>query len=175
MLIYVYSLQQHFNDVGFSNFDEQFNPGVPIFGRRDVISHTNVFTVNCAINPLMSINCRFRHYWGYSRYHAFFELDDAGELGKSSYQPSASVNRNFNTFTIDCFFRWNFTPGSYCIVGYKWDQTDENNQIPDGLWEDMNNTVNDIPITGNTSVRLIYFLDYRLLTKNKGEAIGKFM
>jgi hypothetical protein len=60
-------------------------------------------------------------------------------------------------------------------VGYKWDQTDENNQIPDGLWEDMNNTVNDIPITGNTSVRLIYFLDYRLLTKNKGEAIGKFM
>jgi len=175
MLIYIYSLQQHFNDVGFSNFDEKFKPKTPIFGRRDVISHTNVLTVNCAINPLMSINCRFRHYWGYSRYHEFFELESSGELWKSSYQPTASVNRNFNTFTIDCFFRWNFTPGSYCIVGYKWDQTDENNLIPSGLWEDMNNTVNDIPIAGNTSVRLIYFLDYRLLTKNKGEAIGKFM
>jgi hypothetical protein len=169
MLIYVYSLQQHFNDVGFSKFNNE----IPIFGKRDVISHTNVLTVNCAINPLMSINCRFRHYWGYSKYKAFYELDGQGELVHSDF--SANANRNFNTFTIDCFFRWNFTPGSYCIIGYKWDQTQEDDEIPSALWQDMQNTWSDVPISGSTSVRLIYFLDYRLLTKNKGEAIGKFM
>jgi hypothetical protein len=171
MFIYVYSLQQHFNDIGFSTFDGE----IPVFGKRDVISHTSVLTVNCAVNPLLSINCRFRHYWGFSNYKALYNLDASGELVNTDFVPTESVNRNFNTFTIDCFLKWNFTPGSYCIVGYKWDQTQEDKVIPSSLWQDMENTWSDIPIAGNTSIRLIYFLDYRLLTKNKGEAIGKFM
>jgi hypothetical protein len=175
MLIYVYSLQQHFNDIGFSTFHPDHVEPVPVFGRRNAISHTNVLTVNWALNPLISVNCRFRHYWGYSRYKAFFELDGNGELVNTDFDVSNNVNRNFNTFTIDCFLRWNFTPGSYCIIGYKWDQTDENNQIPQNLWDDFQSTINDIPVAGNTSIRLIYFLDYRILTKNRGEAISKFM
>lgn len=177
MLIYVYSKQQHFNDVGFSTF--QSDSAIPVFGRRDVISHTNVLTVAYSFNPIMSINCRVRHYWGYSRYHQFYNLDPNGDLVQSTFDgfggdASSWVNRNFNSFTIDCFYRWNFTPGSECIIAWKWAQIDETNQIPSGLLEDINQ-LETIPQTGSVSLRLVYFLDYRLLTKNKGEAISKFM
>ncbi len=177
MLIYVYSKQQHFNDVGFSTFDP--NSAAPVFGRRDVVSHTNVLTVAYSFNPVMSINCRFRHYWGYSKYHEFYNLNDSGELESSEFDGFGSsttswVNRNFNSFTIDCFYRWNFTPGSECIVAWKWAQIDETNEIPSNLIEDIEQ-ISDIPQAGSVSLRLVYFLDYRLLTKNRGEAISKFM
>jgi hypothetical protein len=177
MLIYVYSKQQHVNDVGFSTFDP--TSSAPVFGRRDVVSHTNVLTVAYSFNPVMSINCRFRHYWGYSKYHEFYNLQDSGELEASEFDGFGSnstswVNRNFNSFTIDCFYRWNFTPGSECIIAWKWAQIDESNEIPANLIQDINQ-ISDIPQTGSVSLRLVYFLDYRLLTKNRGEAISKFM
>jgi hypothetical protein len=177
MLIYVYSKQEHFNDVGFSTFDP--NSNAPVFGRRDVVSHTNVLTVAYSFNPVMSINCRFRHYWGYSKYYEFYSLQDSGELASSDFDGFGSnttswVNRNFNSFTIDCFYRWNFTPGSECIVAWKWAQIDESNEIPVNLIQDIEQ-ISDIPQTGSVSLRLVYFLDYRLLTKNRGEAISKFM
>ncbi len=177
MLIYVYSRQQQFNDVGFSRFSDDGTE--PIFGRRDVISHTNVLTLAYSVNPLMSLNCRVRHYWGFSRYHQFYQLDAQGELVNTDFdgfngQSESFVNRNFNSFTIDCFLKWNFRPGSECVVAWKWSQIGENNIVPVNLWEDAT-SMNYITPTGSLSVRLVYFLDYRLLTKNKGEAMSKFM
>jgi hypothetical protein len=177
MLIYVYSRQQQFNDVGFSRFSDDGSE--PIFGRRDVISHTNVLTLAYSVNPLMSLNCRVRHYWGFSRYHQFFQLDAQGELVDTDFdgfngQTASFVNRNFNSFTIDCFLKWNFRPGSECVIAWKWSQIGENNVVPINLWEDAN-SISYITPTGSLSLRLVYFLDYRLLTKNKGEAMSKFM
>lgn len=179
MLIYVYSKQQHINDVGFSTFDPNVASPTPVFGRRDVVAHTNVLTVAYSFNPVMSVNCRVRHYWGYSRYHEFYGLNEEGELVGSDFDgfesgKSSWVNRNFNSFTIDCFYRWNFTPGSECIIAWKWAQIDESNEIPSNLIQDIEQ-ISDIPQTGSVSLRLVYFLDYRLLTKNRGEAISKFM
>ncbi|MEN9394150.1 MAG: hypothetical protein RL362_371, partial [Bacteroidota bacterium] len=57
---------------------------------------------------------------------------------------------------------------------WKWAQIDETNEIPSNLIEDIEQ-ISDIPQAGSVSLRLVYFLDYRLLTKNRGEAISKFM
>jgi len=179
MLIYVYSLQQHFGDIGFATFHD-VKDQTPVFGQRDAISHTNVLTATYAVNPLMSFNCRVRHYWGYSRYHQFYELDANGDLMSTDYQGwndgqvSSRANRNFNSFTVDFFYKWNFTPGSELNFAWKWSQIDEISDIPSDLLTDFKTTA-EIPISGSVSFRLVYFLDYRILTKNRGEAISKFM
>lgn len=178
MFIGVYSLQQHFNDIGFATFNDS-NASIPIYGKRDAISHTSVVTISYAINARMSANCRFRHYWGFSRYKLFYEADEGGKLthtefdGWSNGQSDSFVNRNFNSLTVDAFFRWIFTPGSECVIGYKTARIQEDNSVPIGLYNDWT-TVSSIPKTGSVSCRIIYFLDYRMLKKNKGEALTKF-
>jgi hypothetical protein len=176
MFIYVYSKQAHFNDIGFSTF----NNDLPVFGKRDVVSHTNVLTISYTWNPVNSMNVRFRHYWGYSRYHEFFDLNEDGTLVNSAFTGYNSetgvndlVNRNFNSLTVDLFYKWIFRPGSELIFAWKYALLNENNQIPPGLWDDLTG-LSGLPFSNSISLRLNYFLDYRMLTKHRGEGVYKY-
>ena len=176
MFTYVYSRQQHFNDLGFATFDS----GAPVFGRRDAISHTNVLTVAFAFNPVNSMNVRFRHYWGYSRYHEFFGLNNDGSLGATAYNGFNSetndyslANRNFNSLTVDLFYKWIFRPGSEMIFAWKYAIVHEDNQVAANLISDFRSTT-ELPFSNSVSLRMIYFLDYRMLSKNKGEGVYKY-
>ena len=178
MLVYVYSHQNHFGDIGFATMDES---GEPIFGTRDVISHTNVLTTTYAFNPFMNINCRIRHYWGYSDYSAFHSLEENGSMGQTDFQGFTDENgdisqadRSFNSFTVDLFYRWNFRPGSELIFAWKNSITDETRgqAIPSGLAEDVD-LVFQLPQANSLSLRLTYFLDYRVLSGKRGEAITR--
>jgi hypothetical protein len=176
MFTYVYSKQQHFNDLGFATFDS----GAPVFGRRDAISHTNVLTVAFAFNPVNSMNVRFRHYWGYSRYHEFFGLNNDGSLGSTAYNGFNSetndyslANRNFNSLTVDLFYKWIFRPGSEMIFAWKYAIVHEDNQVAANLISDFRSTT-ELPFSNSVSLRMIYFLDYRMLSKNKGEGVYKY-
>jgi hypothetical protein len=170
MFTYVYSRQQHFNDLGFATFDP-LNADAPVFGRRDAISHTNVLTVAFAFNPVNSMNVRFRHYWGYSRYHEFYMLNENGTLGNSEF--TGVANRDFNSLTVDLFYKWIFRPGSEMIFAWKYAIIHEDNQIQANLLSDFNSTT-QLPFSNSVSIRLIYFLDYRMLSKNKGEGVYKY-
>jgi len=176
MFIYVYSLQQHFNDLGFATFDNS----APVFGRRDAIAHTNVLTVAFAFNPVNSMNVRFRHYWGYSRYHEFFGLNSDGTLGGTDYNGFNSetndfslANRSFNSLTVDLFYKWIFRPGSEVIFAWKYAIVNEDRVISDGLLNEFSETT-QLPFSNSVSVRVVYFLDYRMLSKNKGEGVYKY-
>jgi hypothetical protein len=176
MFTYVYSKQQHFNDLGFATFDA----GAPVFGRRDAISHTNVLTVAFAFNPVNSMNLRFRHYWGYSRYHEFYGLKEDGTLGSTNYtgfnsetNDFSAANRDFNSLTVDLFYKWIFRPGSEIIFAWKYAIIHEDNQISSNLISDFDQTT-QMPYTNSLSIRMIYFLDYRMLSKNRGEGVYKY-
>jgi hypothetical protein len=174
MLIYVYSHQNHFNDLGWA----ARNGSEPVFGKRDVISHTNVLTLSYAFNPWMSANCRVRHYWGYSTYRQFYSLNPDGTLGATDFngftqadnKEGSDVDRNFNSFTIDLFYRWIFTPGSELVVGWKNEITAFDNNVAPSLREDWEYTF-QLPQRNTFSLRVIYFLDYRIFTRHKGDAI----
>jgi hypothetical protein len=179
MFTYVYSKQQHFNDLGFATFDP-LNADAPVFGRRDAISHTNVLTVAFAFDPVNSMNVRFRHYWGYSRYHEFFGLKEDGTLGSTAYtgvnneaNDFSAANRDFNSLTVDLFYKWIFRPGSEMIFAWKYAIIHEDNQIQANLLSDFNQTT-QMPFSNSVSIRMIYFLDYRMLSKNKGEGVYKY-
>jgi hypothetical protein len=173
-ITYVYSWQNHFNDLGFASFYED----EPLFGRRDVISHTNVLTVNYAFNPIMNMSCRVRHYWGYSKYREFFRLEEDGYLSASDFEgfvnedgentAHSSVDRNFNSFTVDLVYRWIFTPGSELTIVWKNAiiQSQFGDPVPVGLRDDLDFTFRQ-PQQNSISLKVLYFLDYNMLVRKK--------
>jgi hypothetical protein len=175
-ITYVYSKQQHFNDLGYSTRDANGNP---IFGRRDVISHTNVLSVNYAFNPIMTLSCRVRHYWGYSKYKEFFNLKEDGYLESSDFEgfvnangeqiQHSNVDRSFNSFTIDLIYRWIFTPGSELSIVWKNAiiKSDFGNPVPNSLVDDVDYTFG-LPQSNSISLKLLYFLDYNTLAHRRG-------
>lgn len=160
-ITYVYSSQNHFNDLGFAYAFEDEDRLQPLFSQRDVISHTNVLSVNYAFNPFMTINTRVRHYWGYSDFDRFFSLRNDGYLDPSDMD---AANRSFNTFTIDMIYRWIFIPGSEFTVVWKKDITHENDIIRDSLADDLDFTLRQ-PQRNSFSIRVSYFLDYQKMAR----------
>lgn len=170
MLIYVYSFQSNNKNIGFADiYRGPDDDELPVVGTRDVISHTNVLTVNYAINPLMLATCRVRHYWGFSRYFQFYGLDPWGELTATPYEgfrPEGGTlaDDNFNSFTIDLQYRWIFTPGSELTMVWKNSITEFVNDIPSDLLENVDRLLG-LPQVNSFSIRLLYFLDYNSLTR----------
>lgn len=174
-VVFVYRQSQHFNDLGYAT---RQSDGAPIFGRRNVVTHTNTLTVNYSFNPLMTILCRVRHYWGFSKYKEFFGLDQSGELTTSSFEGFINesgetlghsvADRSFNSFTIDFIYRWIFVPGSEVSIVWKNDITkaDFGVPIPRNLWDDLDYNLG-LPQNNNFSIRCLYFLDYHSLKRKK--------
>ncbi len=155
-ITYVYSSQNHYNDLGFAYAYEDEDALNPLFGRRDVISHTNVLSVNYAFNPYMTLNTRVRHYWGYSDFKSFYSLLNDGYLADLDAEAS---NLNFNSFTIDMVYKWIFVPGSELTFVWKKAIVNSNNTIPSSLSDDLTFTMG-LPQQNSFSIRVSYFLDY---------------
>lgn len=155
-LTYVYSYQSHFNDIGFAYAFEDEEQLMPLFGKRDVISHTNVLTLKYAMNAFAVLNARVRHYWGYSVFNDYYTLADDGEM-----LPTAATgnNQNFNSFTVDMVFTWIFTPGSELSLVWKNSITDFNNDVASSLPSDIDYTLG-LPPNNSYSLKLIWFVDY---------------
>jgi hypothetical protein len=160
-ITYVYSKQSHINDLGFAYAYEDDAKKHPLFGKRDVISHTNVLTVQYAFNPVMTLNTRVRHYWGYTRFNEFYSLEDNGYLSSSD---STAQNFSFNSFTIDMTFRWIFTQGSELNITWKNAITQKDNVLSSSLAEDVD-YIFKLPQSNAISLKVIYFLDYRKISK----------
>jgi hypothetical protein len=163
MLTYVYSRQNHFNDIGWADFADEERME-PIFGTRDVISHTNLLNATYTFNAFMSTSFRARHYWGYSRYYSFHSLEENGYLGNTQYSGLDETgnmlpNRSFNSFTIDMVYRWIFAPGSELNIVWKKTINHEEDQILSGLSEDIIHTFS-LPQANSVSMKVLYFIDY---------------
>jgi hypothetical protein len=155
-LTYVYSYQSHMNDIGFAYAFEDEDRQMPLFGKRDVISHTNVLTLKYALNAFAVLNTRVRHYWGYTVFNEYYSLTDDGEVLPSV---NSGNNQNFNTFTVDMVFTWIFTPGSELSLVWKNSITDFNNDVAPNLTDDIQYTMG-LPPNNSYSLKLIWFVDY---------------
>ena len=153
-ITHVYSYQSHMNDVGFAYSFE--GVASPLFAIRNVISHTNVLNIKYAFNPIMTLNARLRHYWGYTDFRNFKSLQEDGYLTDSE---NTSANQSFNSFTIDLIYSWIFKPGSELRFVWKNAINQLANDIPSGLSQDFSYTLEQ-PQENSYSIKLIYFLDY---------------
>ncbi len=156
------SLAPQNDNVGFAGFNDVSEV---IFGRRDIKTVENTFTIKYSFSSKMSINTRLRHYWSKVAYKEFFTLLTDGSLEKNTLF-NRNVHQNYNVFNMDAVFTWQFAPGSFINIVWKSSAEDFNREIDSPYLKNFSNTVRS-DATNNLSFKVIYFLDYLDLKKIK--------
>ena len=108
-----------------------------------------------------------RHYWSRVNYISYFGVDDKGYWIDRDFIPGN--DNNYNTYNLDMFYTWDFMYGSRFILGWKnWlpgDVSIDGNRYP-GYFKNVQQTWLQ-PMGRELTARLIYFLDYRRLTRHR--------
>jgi hypothetical protein len=136
-----------------------------IFSRRNVKSVENVLGSKYNFNNKMGITLRARHYWSKVDPQQFYELNKYGNLVTPNVTFTKNVKQNYNFFSVDMVYTWQFAQGSFINVVWKdvadsFERNFEKNYI-----KNLGNTISG-PQSNSFSVRVIYFLDY-LTAKSK--------
>jgi len=141
------------------------------FSRRNVISVENVFSVKYNFTNRMGLSLRTRHYWSKVDPKEFYVLDVNGELQKPVQPFAGNVKQNYNFFSADMVYTWQFAQGSF--INLVWKNIDENFQrdFEKNYFDNFSKTMgrngyNNLTQFNSFSMKVIYFLDY-LTVRNK--------
>ena len=125
------------NSRGFAGRD---STGVPVFGKRDVLTAESSFSGKYIFVNNLSLSLRVRHYWARGIYDDFFLLNNEGNLAQAP-ENLAFENFNFNSFLVDLVFNWEFAPGSNLTLVWKNSIIDEQNYIIRGYLDNLASTL----------------------------------
>ncbi|MEP6713790.1 MAG: DUF5916 domain-containing protein [Ferruginibacter sp.] len=148
------NLQPQTNNVGFADFEGNDI----IFGRRDVSTVENTFNIKYSFNDRMIFTTIARHYWSKVNYKEYFTLQPDGSLGKNTGF-AGNADQNYNSFTVDAVYTWQFAPGSFINVVWKNNATTFDGITTLGYFKNFDHTITS-PQNNNFSIKVIYFLDY---------------
>ena len=159
------SVQHDRNQVGWANtiYDvlPTRTPGTDtiLFSRRNVDGVENTFTAKYSFNNRMSMNIRVRHSWTKVAPQQLYQLGADNNLHTPDHYFPNVYNQNFNFFSTDMTYNWEFTQGSFLTISWK----DIGQNFGDVFEKNYTKNLSDI-ISGKQftsfSVKLIYFLDY---------------
>ncbi len=164
-LEYTFSYYNGENDTGWV---EELSETDIIFGRRALNTYSNVINLKYIFTSKMGIDFRARHYWSKADYESYFLLGNDGYPMPTTYdglEDGLSKNDiNYNAFTVDMVYSWEFQPGSQLSIVWKdiintfSNDTDYNfgNNFKETITADQSNLF---------SVKLLYFIDYLNLKK----------
>ncbi|MBK6901563.1 MAG: hypothetical protein IPH04_01780 [Saprospirales bacterium] len=149
------------DDLGFTTFDENDQP---ILGRRDLLTIENSLQTNFSFSNRMVLSFRLRHYWSRVQYKQLFDLNEDGTLAPSDFDEFR--DNSFNAFNIDCIYRWRFAPGSDLFIIWK-NSIFGFDDLVETVRYDYRGSVDqlfELPQRNSLSLKLIYYLDYQLIT-----------
>ena len=141
-----------------------------IFGRRNINTIENSFNIKYSFNDHMVFTTRIRHYWSEVAYKEYFTLADDGTLVKNNTY-TGNADQNYNTFTVDAFYTWQFAPGSFINLVWKENATTFDGIAGRGYLKNLDNTLGSSQ-NNNLSFKIIYFIDY-LTLKNRNRKVSK--
>ncbi len=133
------------------------------FGYRHQQTFTNTVIVRYVFTNRQGIRMRLRHYWSIADYtDQFYTLNEDGTLQPSSFSTNADIN--FNAFTVDLSYTWNFAPGSELTLMWK-NQIYTYETTPE--YDFLTNLENTItaPQMNSFSFKILYYLDWLYLKK----------
>ncbi len=136
-----------------------------IFSRRDLITTENIFNMKYSFNNKMGLTLRVRHYWSKVTPQQFYELNKFGNLTSPTTPFTGNVNQNYNFFSADMVYTWQFAQGSFINIVWKDMAESFNRDIAPGYFKNLSNTTAG-PQNNSISLRVIYFIDY-MTVKNK--------
>jgi len=111
----------------------------------------------------MNIDLRGRHYWSWADYDSYFFLNPNGSLmNYAAYPENADVN--FNAFTIDMMFKWEFAPGSELSLVWKNAIYTENSNMGMAFGKNLSETLKSNQ-SNSLSLKVLYYVDVNSLRK----------
>ena len=167
---YVWKIIDRRNERGWA-FLDSLDDGteVSIFGKRRNREYTQVLNVNYIFTNRMSLTTRVRHAWSQVRYDALYQLLESGVISETPYLASGYADLedlNFNAWSIDMVYRWNFAPGSELNIVWKNQLFQETRlgdvdqfALPETYAENFNQMI-ESGFFNSLSIRLISFIDY---------------
>ncbi len=159
------NLEPQTNNVGFANYHDALGNTFFYFGRRDRSTVENTLNFKYSFNDKMYINTRIRHYWSKVEYKELYDLLENGQLQKNSADPKGA-DQNYNAFTVDATYTWQFAPGSFINLVWKNSAYDFNQITGKTYFKNFSNTMG-VDQNNNLSFKIIYFLDYLQLKSHK--------
>ena len=152
-------------NVGYA-FRREAN-GDPIVGWRDVKQFTTIVSGLYNFTSRMFLTLRGRHYWSSVQYEKYFNVDAKGFWINRAFIPGN--DNNYNAYNLDLFYTWDFMYGSRLIIGWKnWMPLD---RAIDGIrftkYGQNLGEVLRMPQGKELTARLIYFLDYQKIKRNR--------
>ena len=164
LIVYEFRYDIQMNEKGYVTQYASENNNI-IFGRRENQTFTNSLNTSFIFNNKSWISLDARHYWSQIDYDKFYNLQDDGSL---IHNNSFSENKdfNYNVFTIDLMYSWNFAPGSFLKLVWK-NNVYEREYISNNNFynfvENLENTLNSEKAQNSFSVKITYYLDYKYL------------
>lgn len=161
--------RQHDNgQFGFS-FERDNLTGSPILARRKYTDVNSLLTGSYSFTPRMNMTFRARHYWNKLANTNMYDVKGDGYWNERFDRIPSDYDVNYNTFSLDVFYTWDFRLGSRIIVGWKnWLGRDFEYLVDGSMnkYYGRNFTqVFDNPHGNEFTVRFIYYLDYLQLKK----------
>ena len=161
---YSFGFNNTINGLGF--VDKNNNNDSIIFAKRNVNILENIFSTSYVFNNTTSVSIRLRHYWTGDKNKNFYLLNQNDSLiGYPNYLKNQ--DQNYNAFTIDMLFKWNFAPGSELDIAWKNAAYANQDLVIDNYWKNVRNTL--LNQTNSLSVKVLYYIDYNNLRKRKNQ------
>jgi len=149
---------QRINDIGYITDN---GPDSVYFGKRN--SPTWIGTINASyiFTNTISLGFDLRHYWSRVVYDGtYFFLEEDGLLTVLE-NDLEQEDFNYNAFTIDMVFKWNFAPGSW-LVGVWKNIVDTEGQLINNYFRNLDTMFSDNQVN-SFSLKLLYYLDYQYI------------
>jgi len=166
--------RQHDNGqfgLAYNAYGPVFDGAEPVLARRKYTDLSTILTGTYNFTPRMNLSLRARHYWNKLANTNLYNVKSDGYWTERFDLNPKDFDVNYNTFSLDVFYVWDFRLGSRIILGYKnWlgrdfeylvDGTRYQN-YPKNLEQTFNN-----PHGNEFTVRFIYYLDYLQLRRKK--------
>lgn len=153
---------------GYS-FERDMLTGEPILARRKYTDLSSLLTGSYSFTPRMNMRIRARHYWNKLANTNMYDVKSDGYWTERYDRRPSDYDVNYNTFSLDVFYTWDFRLGSRIIVGWKnWLGRDFEYRV-DGkdhrMYTSNLGEVFDNPHGNEFTVRFIYYLDYLQLKR----------
>lgn len=149
------------NDVGYVT---DFGEDSVIFGMRQSPTWIYNISANYIFTNKISLGFDLRHYWSRVKYEdTYYFLNEDGSLDELE-EDYYKEDINYNAFTIDMVFKWNFAPGSWLTAVWK-NIVDADGTLTDNYLDNMDNMFEESQVN-SVSLKLLYYIDYQQVAKN---------
>jgi len=143
------------NVLGFAEIISE--PDSILFGRRNRQTVENMLNAEYIFSPRSKISVRARHYRSSAEYTEYGLLHTDGTVGPYSGNRSVE-NTNYNAFSADINFIWNFSPGSELSVTWKQDLSHSDTDIRSDYFENLRSAF-ELDQRQNLIVKVLWYID----------------